>query len=302
MAKALNIAVILKGSTSQIWKWIQAGATQAVRDLQGRGISVDLQWKSPLRQDDSEEQAKIFENYLRQSVDGVVLAPCDDRTLVTCVEGAAGSGIPTVVIDSALDTTKIVSFIATDNKKGGALAAKRLAELLHNGGKVLLLRHKKGAANTEAREQGFAEKMRSCPGFEVIASEEYAGGTRDSAKRAAEVELRRYGSDLKGIFTPNESSTAGMVMAILGCQLAGKIAHVGFDTSDIYLDSLRRKQILGLVVQNPFLMGKLAVETIVDHLSGKTVPKRIDTGVTMVTPDNIDAPEIKLLVSPPFAR
>jgi ribose transport system substrate-binding protein len=302
MAKVLNIAVILKGSTSQIWKWIQAGATQAARDLQGRGISVDLQWKSPLRQDDSEEQAKIFENFARQSVDGIVLAPCDDHTLVSRVEDAAGAGIPAVVIDSALDTPKIISFIATDNKKGGALAAERFVKLLHNGGRVLLLRHKKGAANTEAREQGFAEKMKKCPGFEVIPSEEYAGGTRDSAKRAAELELGRCGSGMKGVFTPNESSTAGMVMALMGRQLAGKIAHVGFDTSDIYLDSLRRKQILGLVVQNPFLMGKLAVETMVDHLSGKTVSKRIDTGVTMVTPDNVDAPEIKGLVIPPFAR
>jgi ribose transport system substrate-binding protein len=302
MPSTIKVAVILQGSTHQIWKWIQAGAAQSARDLQGKGISVDIHCKSPLREDDSEEQAKIFEDLIREGVDGVVLAPFDNRTLVGPVEEAAGGGIPTVVVDSALDTEKIVSFIATDNKKGGALAAERMGELLVNGGKVLLQRYRKGSSSTEAREQGFAEKMRSRPGFEVIPSEEFAGGTRDSAKRAAGIELGRYANDLKGIFTPNESSTAGMVMALQSRQLAGKIAHVGFDTSDIYLDSLRRKQILGLVVQNPFLMGKLAVETIVDHLNGKTVPKRIDTGVTMVTPDNIDAPEIKVLVSPPFAR
>jgi ribose transport system substrate-binding protein len=302
MARVLKIAGVLKGSTSQIWKWIQAGATQAARDLQGRGISVDLQWKSPLREDDNEEQAKIFSDFTRRGVDGIVLAPCDSRILVAPVEEAAGAGVPTVVVDSALDTMKIVSFIATDNKKGGALAAERMAELLFSGGKVLLQRHKEGSASTEAREQGFAGKMKAYLGFEVISSEEFAGGTRDSAKRAADIELGRYGNELSGVFTPNESSTAGMLMALQGRQLAGKIAHMGFDASDIYLDSVRRRQVQGLVVQNPFLMGKLAVETIVDHLSGKSVSKHIDTGVTMVTPENIDAPEIKVLVTSPFAK
>ena len=301
MPNELRVAVILKGSAHQIWKWVQAGVAQGVQGLQNQGTILDVQWKAPLREDDANEQAEIYRGFIRQGVDGIILAPVDNHTLVGPVEEAASAGTPTVAVDSVLDTLKIVSFIATDNKKGGALAADRMAALLPNGGKVLLQRYQKDSPSTEAREQGFVERLKSHSGFDVVISNEYAG-TRDSARKVAEIEVTRIGPDLKGVFTPNESSTAGMLMALQGLHLAGKIAHVGFDASDIYVDSVRHKLILGLVIQNPFLMGKLAIETIVDHLNGKIVPKRIDTGVTLVTPENIDDPGIRVLVNPPFAK
>jgi ribose transport system substrate-binding protein len=65
---------------------------------------------------------------------------------------------------------------------------------------------------------------------------------------------------------------------------------------------MRNKQLHGIVVQNPFNMGYLGVRTMVDYLQGKEVAKRIDTGVTMVTPDNLDAPEIQVLLHPPLEQ
>ena len=157
------------------------------------------------------------------------------------------------------------------------------------------------SASTEEREEGFIERLRrNYPGITTISSDEYAGVTRDTAKRASEGLLARYSKDLQGIFTPNESSTAGMLMALQAMQLAGKVALVGFDASDLYLDSMRYKQIQGLVVQDPFRMGELGVKTLVDHLQGGAVPKRIDTGATMVTPENMDRPEMQQLLRPAY--
>jgi ribose transport system substrate-binding protein len=107
---------------------------------------------------------------------------------------------------------------------------------------------------------------------------------------------------VQGIFTPNESATAGMLLALQDIGKAGKVTFVGFDTSETFTEAMKNKQLHGIVVQNPFNMGYLGVKTMVEHLQGKTVEKRIDTGVTMVTPDNINTPEIQTLIHPPLAQ
>ena len=298
----LNIAVIPQGSLQRYWKAIHSGALKAETDLAQRGVSIRISHKAPVREDDREEQAKIVEGFVRQKVDGIVLAPFDSRTLVKRVEEAARNGIPTVVVDSGLQSPSIVSFIATDNSKAGFLAADRIGHLLDGPGNVLMLRYQEGSASTEERERGFAQRLRIAhPNLRLIVSDEYASTTRDSAKKAAQNMLIRYGNDLRGIFTPNESTTAGMLMALTAVQKAGRITLVGFDSSDVYLDSMRSGQIHGLVVQDPFRMGELAVKTMVDHLTGKSVPKRIDTGAAMVTPENIDLPNIQSLLRPPVS-
>jgi ribose transport system substrate-binding protein len=139
------------------------------------------------------------------------------------------------------------------------------------------------------------------PGMELLSSDQYAGATRDSAKRAAEALLARHGKEVTGVFTPNESSTTGMLMALQGARDAGRIAFIGFDSSDTIIEGLRHKQIQGLVVQDPFRMGELGVKTLFDHLSGKAVQKSVDTGATMIAPENVDAPVAQRLLHPPTA-
>jgi ribose transport system substrate-binding protein len=292
----LKIAAVPQGSLHKYWRAVLSGAEKAVRDVLTEGVTVNFQWKAPLREDDRQEQTKILESVLRQRVDGIILAPFDSTTLVPLIEGAAADGVSIVIIDSALDSRKILSFIATDNQKAGALAADRMSEVLGGKGKVLLLRYQEGSASTEEREEGFRKRLGQYPEIKIIVSEEFAGATRATAKLSSEALLARYSSDLAGVFTPNESSTAGMVMALAGLGQSNRIVHVGFDTSDLYFDMLRSSRLQGLVAQDPYRMGELAVKTLVDHLRGKSVPRRVDTGATMVTPANMDAPEIAQLL------
>jgi len=254
-----------------------------------------------LREDDREQQIQVVEGFTSQGVNGIVLAPLDNRALVRPVEEAKSAGVPTVIIDSALDSNSIISFVATDNRKGGILAADRLGELLGGKGKVILLRYAEGSASTQDREDGFLQEIKQkYPNIELLSTDQYAGATRDTAKRASENLLNRFGDDVQGIFCPNESTTAGMLSALQDAGKAGKVMFVGFDTSQSFIDAMRAKQLHGIVVQNPFNMGYLGVRTMVDSSQGKTVEKRIDTGVIMITPDNLDAAETQALLHPPL--
>ena len=298
--KKFSVAVIPKGTTHEFWKSIHAGADKAASEYAAQGTSVEVIWKGPLREDEREGQIQVVEGFISQGISGIVLAPLDDRALIRPVEEAKRAGIPTVIIDSGLQTDQIVSFVATDNFKGGTLAADRMGELLAGKGKVLMLRYQEGSASTEQREAGFMQQIKTkFPAIEVISSNQYAGPTRDTAKAASENLLNRFGNDIQGIFTPNESSTTGMLLALQDMKLAGKVVFVGFDSSPSFTAAMRAKQMNGTVLQSPFNMGYLGVKTMVENLLGKTVEKRIDTGVVLVTPDNLDDPKIKDLLQPP---
>jgi ribose transport system substrate-binding protein len=299
--KKLTIAVIPKGTSHEFWKSIHAGAIKAQRELSTNGAEVEIIWKGPLREDDREQQIQVVEGFTSQGVNGIVLAPLDNRALARPVEEAKNAGVPTVIIDSALESNSIVSFVATDNRKGGMLGADRLGELLGGKGKVILLRYAEGSASTEEREAGFLQEMKQkYPNIELISTNEYAGATRDKAKAASENLLNRFGDDVQGIFCPNESTTAGMLSALQDAGKAGKVMFVGFDATQMFVDAMKAKQLHGIVVQNPFNMGYLGVRTIVESLQGKSVEKRVDTGVTMITPDNLDAPDAQALLHPPL--
>ena len=297
--KSFQIAVIPKGTTHEFWRTIHAGAIKAERELQAQGVDARILWKGPLREDDREQQIQVVEGFLSQGASGIVLAPLDARALVRPVEEAAAAGIPVVVFDSGLESKKMVSYVATDNVKGGRLAAEHLGAILGGKGRVLMLRYQEGSASTEAREQGFVAALKEKhPGIELISSDQHAGPTRDTAKRASENLLNRH-PRLDGIFCVNESSAAGMLLALQDLGRAGTIKFIGFDAHQVFLDAMKRGEMHGFVLQNPFEMGYLAVKTMAQHLQGQAVQPMVDTGVHVVTPENMDTADMQRLLKPP---
>src|SRR3569833_17799 len=113
--QTLQIAVIPKGTTHEYWKSVHAGAVKAEQELQAAGTKVKIIWKGPLREDDRNGQTDVVETFVTQGVQGIVLAPLDSEALVRPAEDAVAKGIPVVVMDSALDSKKAASFVATDN-------------------------------------------------------------------------------------------------------------------------------------------------------------------------------------------
>jgi len=303
-AETYRVAVIPKGTTHEFWKSIHAGAIKASRELKEEGVDVQVIWKGPLREDDREQQVQVVENFIARRVSGIVLAPLDARALVAPAEMASRVGIPVVIIDSGLNSDKPVSTVSTDNYKGGVLGAHRLASLLDGKGKVILLRVLAGSTSTELREAGFLDTIKAdYPEIEIISSDQHAGATRDTAYRAAQNLLNRFGRDVTGVFAPNESSATGMLLALRDAGLSrGKVKFVGFDTGTQTLAALRTGDLQGLVVQNPFKMGYLGVKTLVAKLRGETVEKDIDTGCELVTLENLSDPATIDLITPPLDK
>ncbi len=298
----LTIAVIPKGTTHEFWKSIHAGAVKAAKEA-----DVEIIWKGPLKEDDREDQIAIVENFVTRGVSGIVLAPLDNAALRGPVRNATRDGIPVVIIDSDLNSDDHISFVATDNYLGGQMAGNKLAELLKGTGKVVMLRLQEGSASTTNREEGFLEAIAKYQDIEVVSSNQYGGTTTESAYRTSENLLARFRTEdgslaIDGIFTPNESTTFGVLRSLQDAGLAGNVAFIGFDSSAKLVEALETGELDGLVLQNPFLMGYAGVKTMVKHLKNHPVEKRIDTGVTMITPINMNQPKMRELLLPNLAQ
>jgi ribose transport system substrate-binding protein len=210
--------------------------------------------------------------------------------------------IPVIIIDSGLQGGDYISYVATDNYEGGVMAARRLAQLLQNMGRIFLIRYQEGSASTTQREQGFLDTLRAkAPGINLLVQDQYAGTTTESAYQLAENLISRF-PDVDGVFCPNESSTFGTLRALQEAGLAGKIVFIGFDSSPKLVQALRDGHIQGLIVQNPVQMGYLGVKMMWQHLRGEPIEKVVDTGVYIATRDNIDDPEIRSLLLPDFSK
>ena len=302
-SEKLTIAVIPKGTTHVFWKSIHAGAVKA-----GKELGVNVIWIGPEKEDDRQQQITIVDNQVMNQVDGIVLAPLDDMSMRRPVRAAVNKGIPVVIIDSGLKDSEDVytSFVATDNWEGGRIAGQEMVLLLGGKGRVIMLRVQEGSASTTKREEGFLEVVRNA-GLEVASSEQYGGATKAQAQQASENLILRFRDDtgklsIDGIFTPNESTTYGMLQALRRHRLSGTVKFIGFDAAESLVEGMRQGDIDGLVVQNPFKMGYLGVKTMVQHLHGEPVPKRIDTGVTLIRREDLDKPEIQELIFPDLQK
>ncbi|MEP6916563.1 MAG: substrate-binding domain-containing protein, partial [Acidobacteriota bacterium] len=268
---------------------------------------AEIIWRGPLREDDRDSQVSEMETFISRGVSGITIAPLDESALKGPVDEAIAHKIPVVIFDSGLKGDNFVSFVATDNEKGGALGGERLVEVLHGNGKVLLLRYAEGHDSTTKREEGFLTAMKAHPGIQVVSSNQYVGTDVEEAYKRIESILSGYkkpdGSlSVDGIFLVNESSSFAAMRVLQDNGWAGKLKFVGFDSSDNLVKALEARMMDGLVVQDPVRMGYLAVKTLVAHIKGEPVEKRIDTGVHVATPDNMKQPEINALLHPELAK
>ncbi len=292
----LNIAVIPKGTTHIYWKSVEAGAKKAAAEL-----GVNVTFIGPQREDDRTQQIDLVTNQALQN-DAIVLAPLDAVALRDSVKGVAENGKPVVIIDSSLADSAgfITSYVATDNREGGRIAARRISELLGGKGKVAVLRYMQGSASTEQREEGFLEEIKKSPGIEVVSTEQFSGATASQAQDVATNLLTRLASgdglSIDGLFCSNQTNTYGMLQALRGKSLAGKVKFVGFDCDATFIDALKKGEMNGTILQDPVNMGYLGVKTAVAKLKGEKVEAVIDTGATLLTAENLESPEISALI------
>ncbi len=289
----MTIAVIPKGLSHSYWKGMQKGAEDA-----GKEVKAQILWNGPASEAEVGRQVQIVEDAITRKVDGILLAPVDRKALVDVINKAAAAKIPLVLVDSDADTTQRASFVATDNFKGGQIAAERMGKLLGGKGTVGMIPVQPNSQSTGDRENGFEQTLKKeFPAMKVVRGN-YGYSDRSKSRTAAE-DMLTANPDMNGIFGPNESSAVGSMGA---AQARGKLKTmkiIGFDTPSVLVDAVRKGDIDSIVVQNPYKMGYAGVHLIADLKAGKKVAPRVDTGVTLISKDNMDTPENKKLLSSP---
>jgi ribose transport system substrate-binding protein len=294
--KKLRIAVIPKGTSHIFWKSVHAGAELAAKELG----DVDIIWKGPLLENDRDTQMNVVQDFITAKVDGICLAPLDKQALIGPVKESVEAGIPIVIFDSALqDESIIASYVATDNRKGGELAARHMAHILESHGNVIMLRYNTGSESTEQREEGFLDTLKAeFPEIKILSSDEYAGTTPELSLDKATQVLGKYRSSVNGIFAVCEPNANGILIALKETQLAGKVKFICFDPSEDLIRAMSDGTCHGIVLQDPITMGYQAVKSIVKAIRKEPVEKRIGTGEFLATPENMKTPEMEKLLNP----
>jgi ribose transport system substrate-binding protein len=214
------------------------------------------------------------------------------------VQEAVKKGIPVVMIDSGInDTTTPVCYIATDNVKGGQVAADTLAKAIGEKGNVALLSMVKGAASSDQRDQGFKEGLKKYPNIHLVATQ-YTANKVDTAVDQTTNILTAH-PDLVGIFSTSEPNGVGAANALKQRKLNGKVTLVAFDSSKEEVAALEDGTILALMVQDPYQMGYKGVKTVEKAIKKEAITeKTLDSGLKVVTKQNMTDPEILKLLPP----
>jgi ribose transport system substrate-binding protein len=286
-----QILVSPKGLVLSFWVSVKNGAEQA-----GKDFDVDIIWKGPSLETDIAGQISIIEDNINKKVDAIVLAACDAEALVPVIEKADAAGIPVITIDSGVNSEVPKSLIATDNIAAAEKAADVLSDLIGGSGDIAMIPHVPGATTCILRERGFDRGLKNHPDLNLVAKQ--YSQTEVARAMAVTEDIVTAHPGLRGIFAANESGTVGCAQALKSRGLAGKIKLVGFDASPNELKALRDGTVDALIVQNPYQMGYLGVKTALDMLNGEPVDKRIDTGVFVVTRENLESAEIQRLLNP----
>jgi ribose transport system substrate-binding protein len=283
------IAVMPKLTNTVFWQSVLAGAKAA-----GRDYGYELICNAPDRETNSACQIQIVEDAIARHVEGVVIAPVDRQELVASVDKLADLRIPCVIIDSGLDAVRFVSFASTDNYQGGVLAAQRMGHVLGGRGNILVVRHITGSHAAVKRVSGFVDTISNdFPAIKIVESES-GQDTAVIAQKVTEEMLQRH-PDVQGIFACNVDMSVGALRALQEAKRTD-VKMVAFDPDKSLLDGLRSGEVSAIIVQDPYKMGYEGVKAVALYNKGQSSPRLIDTGVAVVTGENLTDPGIMRLL------
>lgn len=283
------IAVIPKLTNTVYWQSVLAGAQEA-----GKDFGYEIIWDGPDRETNSARQIQIVDDAIARQVEGVLLAPVDRTALVPSVDKLAELKIPCVIIDSGLDAVRFISFASTDNYQGGVLAAQRMGHVLGGKGNVLVVRHIAGSHATIKRVSGFVDTLSNdFPGIKIVDSQS-GQDTAVIAKKVTEEMLQQH-PDVQGLFACNVDMSVGALQALQELKRTD-VKMVAFDPDKSLIDGLRSGEVAAIILQNPYKMGYEGVKAVALHNKGQSSPRLIDTGVAVVTSENLTDPQIMRLL------
>ncbi len=280
--------VYIPGLTGNpFYSTVACGAAAKAKEL---GVTFSTQGASEF---DATKQTAVVNAVVASKPSAIMISIDDPKAMAAPLKQAVSAGIKVVTIDGDLNDTSIgVTNIQSDNVLGGKLAADRMGQVNGGKGSVVVLDNAPGFPITEDRRKGFADEMKAkFPNVKVL-DVQY---TNNETAKAASIVTSSIAShsDLSGVYSAETNNTEG---AITGVREGGKqssVHIVGYDTSDPIVQALKDKKIDGVVVQFPYGEGMLGVQSSIDALDGKSVPRNQGAPFVIATPDNVNTPKVQ---------
>lgn len=296
--KKYTIALIPGLTTDPFYITMHKGAEEAAKVL---GVNLVFQGAPDFN---PVTQVPVLNAIIGRKPDAILIAPTDKNQLVEPLKKAMEAGIPVITVDTFIGTGHYqtgsgdadfpISYIASDNVLGGAIAARALAKAIGDKGKVYVSNVKPGISTTDQREQGFKEEMKKHPDITVLDTQFNDDDANKSASQLQSVYARN--SDLAGVFGANLFSALGAANGVKQAGVSGKVKVVAFDAPKSLVGEITSGNVDIAIAQHPAEIGYFGVMSAYAHLKGQSVPPLIGTGFTVIDKSNIDDPKVKRFI------
>ena len=278
-----HIKVILKTLASEYWQYVGNGCKQAGEDL---GVTVDVLGASSETAYD--EQLSMIETTLSSSdCDAMVVAPLQAETVATQI---AGTDLPIVAIDTAINSDKVLSFVGFNNEELAAMGGKAAVEAAKDKGwdkiTAIGIMGVQGDSPSEARIAGFKQGIAEAGGEYLSAETQYADSVADKAVTCMEAIIQAHPEGVSIIVANNDDMAAGAARAAAAFPAYKDTIFVGIGGNLAGIDAILAGQETMTVAVDGYDVGYLGVQAAVDALNGKTLEKFIATDATVVTAEN----------------
>ena len=288
-AKDYRVSYIQGVTGNPFYTSVSCGAAEVAQKL---GVKFDAQGP---QQFSSAMQLRVLDAVIASHPDGILFTTTDAVALTSALQQAKDMGIKILSIDGDVEDTSVaVANIQSDNELGGANAGEFMAKSLGGKGEVMAMMNSPASAVAQARLKGFVDTVAKYPGMTFLGVQYSANQTAKAASNVTATIAAH--PNLAGVYTMSTNNTEGAATGIREAQREGKIKLVGFDTSDPIVEAIRSGVVAGDIVQNPYGIGQLGMEMMVQALDGKPVERQKRTTFVVATPQNIDTPEVQKFV------
>jgi len=281
--KSYKVTLIAGTTADNFYVTMNCGAQAEAKKL---GVTYNFTGPNHF---DAPTQIPVVNTVTAQHPDAVLIAPTDVSALIQPMQQMKSAGIKVVKVDTHVNDSSIsVSRIASDNTKGGQLAADTLAQLVGSKGTVMVVNVNPGISTTDARDQGFHQEMAAKYSNINVLPTQY---DNDDQAKAAQILTSTYAAhpDLVGIFAANTISAEGVATGIRNASATGKIKTVGFDAEPQSVQDLNNDVVQALIAQQPARIGADGIDQAVNALSGKPVQSQIGTDLVAITKENMSS-------------
>ncbi len=268
---------------SDFWVQLYEGARMAASEC-----GVQLQIVGAQKETDVEYQWKLVKEAIAQEPDAILLIPASRTESGEMVELIRQKKIPLVLVDSDVDGKHDVTLVGTDNRAAGRLQGAYIAGIAKEDSQIVIVSYVKDSSTAKEREQGIREGLGA---FEKnIVEVVYCDSDYDKAYALMEGLLEKY-PQIDIVAGLNEYSAVGAARAVIDNGMDSRIQLVGFDSSLEEIRYLESGLFEGIVIQNPYTMGYLAVEQTKLMLEGEKTAKFVDSGSKLIPADEVHSEE-----------